>query len=60
VVAQSGPGRDEVEDLDGLCAERPGEGHVAADGVGACDAALFVGGAAQRQIDVLAEQPPRA
>ena len=47
VVAESGAGGDEVEDLDDLGAEAAGESGVAAEGVLAGDAALFVGGGAR-------------
>lgn len=53
---QAGAGGDEVEDLDDLGADRAGEARVAADRVLARDAALLVGGGAQRQVGD-AEQP---
>ncbi len=56
VVAQAGPGSGLVEDLHHLGAEAAGELPVPADRVLAGDAALLVGGGAQRQPG-LAEQP---
>jgi hypothetical protein len=46
VLAQSGAGGDEVEDLDHLGAQRADEEPVAAGDVLAGDAALLVGGGA--------------
>ena len=48
MVTKAGACGDEIEHLDGLGTERPDEGGVAAECVDAGDAALFVGGAAQR------------
>ena len=50
VVAQTGAGDDEVEDLDDLGAEAAGELAVPAEGVLPGDPALLVGGGAERQV----------
>src|SRR5579875_2664305 len=50
VLAQPGARRDQVEDLDDLGAEAAGEAGVSAQGALAGDAALLVGGGAQRQV----------
>ena len=50
VVAQAGPGGDEVEDFDDLGAEAAGEPSVTAERVLASDTALFVGGGTERQV----------
>ena len=56
MVAQAGAGGGVVEDLDDLGAEAAGELAGAAEGVLPGDAALLVGGGAERQVG-LAEQP---